>query len=204
MHIRIGFFGGSFDPPHLGHLAVARRAADEFSLDRVLLAPVANQPLKPAGPVAPFADRLALVELLCAGDPRLAASDLDAALPARQPNYTIDTLARLRSNSPPDVQIFSIIGADAFANFRSWRSPDALLNAAEWIVVARPGALPDAIIAALNFSPAETARVHTINDVQEPASATFVRERLREGDPCQDWLPPALLQYIREHHLYGT
>ncbi len=202
--MRIGFFGGSFDPPHVGHLVIARAAADAFSLERVLLAPVANQPLKPAGPVAPFADRLALVRLLCAADPRLSASAIDAGRPDGQPNYTIDTLTRLRQELPPEAQIFALVGADAFAGFRHWRSPEALLNAAEWIIAARPGTCCNTMLQKLQLKAAEADRVHLLPDLREPASATSIRERLALGDSCSDWLPPELLDYICRHHLYGT
>ena len=99
--MRIGYFGGSFDPPHLGHLAVARAARDRFALDRVLLAPTARQPLKPSGPIASFADRLHMTELLCAGQPGLEASAIDGPQPDNQPNYTVDTLRRLTAQLTP-------------------------------------------------------------------------------------------------------
>ena len=198
--MRIGFFGGSFDPPHLGHLVVARRAADVFSLGRVLLAPTASQPLKPAGPEAPFADRLALVQLLCTPDSRLCGSTFDEPRLDGQPNYTIDTLAKLRGELAAGDEIFSIVGADAFRDFTRWRAPKALLAASEWIVVSRPGYR----LQTPGFPAREAARVHRLDDVHELASATRIRERLREGDDCRDWLPPELLQYIRERHLYGT
>ena len=95
--MRIGYFGGSFDPPHRGHLAVASAARDAFALDRVLLAPTARQPLKPGGPVASFEDRLRMTELLCAGQPRLEASAIDGPRPNGEPNYTADTLRRLHA-----------------------------------------------------------------------------------------------------------
>lgn len=202
--MRLGFFGGSFDPPHVGHLAAARRAADAFALDVVLLAPVASQPLKPSGPVASFQDRLEMVRLVCTADPRLQASEIDAPLATGQPNYTVDTLARLRARVSPDAQIFSIIGADAFAGFRQWRSPEALLEAAEWILLARPGTSPEALLHNLNFSAAEASRVHLIPDLNEPASATEIRKRLAAGDACEEWLTPDVRNYIRQHRLYGT
>ncbi len=100
--MRLGYFGGSFDPPHLGHLAVARAAADAFALDRVLFVPTAHQPLKPTGATASYADRLAMVSLLCADDPRLAASDLEAPLPDHAPNYSAPRSRQpTRSSSSP-------------------------------------------------------------------------------------------------------
>jgi len=93
--MRVGFYGGSFDPPHCGHLAVAKAAAEAFALDTVLLAPTARQPLKPQGAEASFDDRLAMVRLLCEGESGLEASELEAPSAesgaAVQPNYTIDS-----------------------------------------------------------------------------------------------------------------
>ena len=201
--MRIGFFGGSFDPPHRGHLAVAHAAAESFKLHRVLLAPTAQQPLKPNGAVASFEDRLAMVERLCQGDARFEASALDAPLTHGAPNYTIDTLTRLRAELSGDTTVFVIVGADAFLDLRRWRSPDSLLDVAEWIVVSRPGfALTD--LDALRLSPEQLTRVHLLPGVAEPASATEIRLRLSEGHDCSEIVPPPVLAYIRQRHLYGA
>ncbi len=201
--MRIGFFGGSFDPPHRGHLAVAHAAAESFRLDRVLLAPTAQQPLKPNGAVASFKDRLAMVELLCQGESRFEASALDAPLVHGAPNYTIDTLTRLRAELSGDATVFVIVGADAFLDLRRWRSPDGLLDVAEWIVVSRPGfSFTD--LDALKLSPEQFARVHLLPGVAEPASATQIRLHLSEGHDCSEIVPAPVLEYIREHHIYGT
>ena len=201
--MRIGFFGGSFDPPHRGHLAVAHAAAEAFKLDHVLLAPTAQQPLKPSGAVASFQDRLAMVELLCQGEARFEASSLDAPLTHGTPNYTIDTLTRLHAGLSTDATVFVIVGADAFLDLRRWRSPDSLLQMAEWIVVSRPGfSFTD--LNGLKLSPGQLARVHLLPGVAEPASATQIRLRLSEGHDCSEIVPALVLEYIREHHIYGT
>lgn len=199
--MRIGFFGGSFDPPHRGHLAIAQAAADAFSLDRVLLAPVGLQPLKLDGPAASFADRLAMVELLCAYDERLHASTLDAPRPDGQPNYTVDTLRRLRAELSSGDQIFVLIGADSLRDLPRWRLPAELLEIAEWIAISRPGLdvtslLPAAVPAA------SRARIHLLTTVNVPVSATEVRARLHAGQPCADLLVPEVEAYIMQHKLY--
>jgi nicotinate (nicotinamide) nucleotide adenylyltransferase len=130
---RLGFFGGSFDPPHLGHLAIARAAAEAFSLDRVLFVPTAHQPLKPAGPVASFDARLAMVELLCADDADFEASPIEAPNADGTPNFTVDTLTQLRASLGEGDEIFVLVGADAFLDLRRWREPERLLQLAEWI-----------------------------------------------------------------------
>ncbi len=202
--MRIGLFGGSFDPPHLGHLVVAKAALERCRLDRVLLAPTGRQPLKTVGARASFADRLAMTGLLCEEDAtgRLQTSSLEAMHPDGTPNYTVDLLERLHSLLPEDDTLFSITGADAFFDIRRWRSPERLLALAEWIVVSRPGADP-AGLDALELSLSERARVHWLGGIAEPGSATEVRERLAQGLNCAELLPASVLQYIRRHGLYG-
>ncbi len=213
--MRVALFGGTFDPPHRAHLTVARAAAAKFSLDTILFAPTGRQPLKPQGASASFADRLAMVELLCNAaqhdfpDARFVPSTLDAPRADGQPNYTIDTLAQLRAElraQSPDAapaELFVIIGADAFLDLRRWRDPDGLLQAAEWIVVSRPGfSLAD--LSSLALTPGQSARIHLLPEVQETASASEVRERLQAGLDCSAFLTPEVLEYIREHHLYRS
>jgi nicotinate-nucleotide adenylyltransferase len=211
--MRIAFFGGTFDPPHRAHLTVARAAAAKFSLDTIFFAPAARQPLKPDGASAGFADRFAMVELLCNAaqhdfpSTRFVPSTLDAPRADGQPNYTIDTLAQLRAQLQsqfPDeapAELFVIIGADAFLDLRNWRDPDALLQAAEWIVVSRPG-FSLAGLAPLALTPEQSAKIHLLPEVQETASASEVRERLQAGLDCSAFLTPEVLAYIWDHHLY--
>jgi len=204
--MRVGFYGGSFDPPHCGHLAVAQAAAEAFALDRVLLAPTAQQPLKPQGAEASFDDRLAMVRLLCAGQHGLEASeleapDLEAPSQAPVPNYTIDTLHHLREQLQPGDEIFVVVGIDAFLDLDRWRDPRGLLAAAQWVVVARPEFALDRL-AAMQLSPAERERVHVLTELQVPVSATEIRRRLQAGEDCSEWLPQRVLDYIRARGLY--
>jgi nicotinate-nucleotide adenylyltransferase len=202
--MRLGLFGGSFDPPHRGHLAVVQAVRDTFALDRVLLAPAAIQPLKPNGAHASFADRLRMVELLCEGSPGIEASAIDGPQPGGTPNYTIDTLHRLRRELPPAAEIFFIVGADAFLGLRHWKDPDALLNEARWIIVSRPG-FDLHQLKALELTAPQRARIETLSDFANPVSATEIRERLQEHDTASaDLVPPRVLEYIRAHHLYET
>jgi len=198
--MRVGLFGGSFDPPHLGHLAVAGEVRRRFALDRLLLAPVAAQPLKPGGAHASFTDRLHMVELLCAAAPGIEASAIDAPRPDGAPNYTIDTLRRLREELPAGAEIFIIVGADAFLGIHHWKDSDDLLREARWIVVSRPGF---EISASLGLTPEQRSRVQLLNGFANPVSATEVRERLHEHGG-EELVPPKVLEYIKTHHLYGT
>ncbi len=200
--MRIALFGGSFDPPHRGHLAIARAAADAFGLDRVLFAPTGLQPLKLDAASTAFADRLALVRAASTLDRRFAVSEIDAPRPDGVPNYSVDTLKTLVRQYPQD-RLFNLVGADSFLNLRQWREPKLLLELAEWIVVSRPGYdLGEADLAALALTPGERERVHILAGVEEDVSATELRERLREGDLCGDLLPAPVAAYIAEHRLY--
>jgi nicotinate-nucleotide adenylyltransferase len=198
--MRVALFGGSFDPPHHGHIAIATAAADIFDLDSVLFAPVGRQPLKADGASAPFADRLAMVELACGSDGRFAASDLDAPRGDGGPNYTVDTLVALNEAMPED-RLFYLAGADSFLDLRRWHEPERLLKLAEWIVVSRPG-FPLADLSPLGLTAYQRGRVHLLQTVHEDVAATNLRERLAAGDPCTDVLAPAVSAYIQTHHLY--
>jgi len=146
---RVAFFGGSFDPPHLGHLAVARAAQTALSLDTVLFAPVGTQPLKPQGATASFEDRLAMTRLAIHSDPGFAVSLADAPKPAGAPNYTLETLLALRAELPAESVLFCLMGADSFALLRSWHRAVEIPFVAPLIVASRPGESLDDLKAAL-------------------------------------------------------
>ena len=198
--MRIGYFGGTFDPPHRAHLHAAQAAADAFALDRVLLAPTGLQPLKAEAAKASFEDRMAMTRLLCADDPRLEASAIDGPLEDGSPNFTVDALGRLHAQAP-EAELFALAGADSFLTLRQWHEPQRLLQLAEWIVVARPDfSLDD--IASLNLTEAERSRVHLLPELDENVSATGIRERLRVGVSCGTMLTPTVSLYIARMHLY--
>lgn len=207
--MRVAFFGGTFDPIHRGHLRIAAAAADAFSLERVLFAPVGNQPLKTGNVIASFADRLAMTMLgvASAADSRFVVSSIDAPRADGIPNYTVDTLAELRRNTP-QASLFALTGADSFLTLRNWHSSARLLELAEWIVVSRPefpltpGFLDLPQFAPLNLTDTQRARIHLLPTVQEDVSATDLRHRLRAGDPCSGLLAPTIAAYIQAHHLY--
>ncbi|WP_263373680.1 nicotinate (nicotinamide) nucleotide adenylyltransferase [Granulicella aggregans] len=200
--MRIALFGGTFDPPHRGHIAIAKAAADAFALDRVLFAPTALQPLKLETAPLPFATRLALAEAACEEDPRFEVTDIDAPHPDGLPNYTVDTLTELARLYPADT-LFNLVGADSFLNLRNWREPDRLLELAEWIVASRPGyALNDGDLAPLRLSKWQRDQVHLLGGVEEDISATVLRARLHQGDPCLDLLPEKVAEYTQRHSLY--
>ena len=214
--MRLALFGGTFDPVHCAHLRVARAAADAFSLDRILLAPVGRQPLKSTPASASFEDRLAMVTLALAHpcaenevtDPRLAVTSLDAPRPGGAPNYTVDLLEEL-ARTMPHAELFAIAGADSFLTLAQWRSQERVLELAEWIVVSRPGLdLTPAFLDRPEFAPLalseeQRARIHLLPGIDEDISATAVRQALRDRpDDIHPKLSPAVAAYIRTHHLY--
>ncbi|MGC2162816.1 MAG: nicotinate (nicotinamide) nucleotide adenylyltransferase [Silvibacterium sp.] len=221
--MRVALFGGSFDPPHRGHVVLARLARERLALDRILVAPVATQPLKQETPPASFADRVAMTRLAFAGEPHTEISLIDAPRPGGSSNYTIDTIDILRRQLNPDDVLFCVMGADSFLTIARWHRPVDLLLACDCIVGARPGfdlaqaaaALPPGISAAatattlpntrlleLTGSGNRTARLYLLTDLAEDVSATQIRAALHDNTKPGEILNPAVAEYIRRHHLY--
>lgn len=189
--MKIAIFGGTFDPVHCAHLTVAREAAHQFAIDRVLFVVAANPPHKPGATHAPFEDRYRMVELACEGDPLLVPSRLEEG---SERSYSIHTIKRVRATLNEGDSLFFIIGADAFAEIESWFCWREVMRLVEFIVVTRPGHV---------YHTPEGARVHRLDTLALPVSSTDLRHRLERGESPPE-LPVKVLQYVREHHLYGT
>ncbi len=220
--MRIAFFGGTFDPPHCGHIAIARAAIRRLALDQVLVAPVGTQPLKGGSAHSSFEDRLAMVELAVAEEPGLIASDVDAPLPDGQPNYTFDTLQRLRGQLQPTDTLFCLLGADSFLTLQSWHRCAELLVLCDFIVAGRPGfslkevnaVLPKGVgntgehreagytRFTLSGPIGQSSELFLLPDLDQDISATEIRAALAEGATPQTVLPAAVAEYIRSHGLY--
>jgi nicotinate-nucleotide adenylyltransferase len=187
--MRTAIFGGTFDPIHSAHLEMARHAADQYRLDRVLFIPAGNPPHKHAE--ASFENRYRMVELACAADPRFVASRLEEGAAK---SYSIDTIERVKAgNANGDGVLFFIIGADAFADIQTWRRWEDVMRAVEFIVVARPGH---------EIAGPSGARVHRLESVELPVSSSDIRDALARGQSPAE-LPPAIAEYVRDHRLYG-
>jgi nicotinate-nucleotide adenylyltransferase len=225
---RVAFFGGSFDPPHQGHLSVARAAREALQLDTVLFAPVGAQPLKPRGATARFDDRVAMTRLAIDGEAGFEVSLADAPKGfAGAPNYTIDTLASLRTALAPGSTLFCLMGADSFLSLPQWRRAAELPFVAPLIVATRPGQLLDdlahALPPGLALSSAQPGtedssdlRIYTLSDpagrsapfyllpdLDVPISATAIRESLRAWSLAgSGLLSAAVAGYINDHNLY--
>jgi nicotinate-nucleotide adenylyltransferase len=221
--MRIAFFGGTFDPPHRGHLAIAGAAADRLRLDRVLFAPVGHQPLKQNVSSASFADRVAMVRLAIAHDARFALSMVDAPRSDGGPNYTIDTVGLLKASLQPEDQLFCLVGADSFLSLPRWHRAGELLVACDFIVAGRPGfelqnveeLLPPAVRLSgepqhapglvtfcLTNEAGRSSALYFLPDLKETTSATEVRSALAEGRIDDGAVPEPVAEYIRAHHLY--
>lgn len=182
-------FGGTFDPVHRAHLKVAAEAARAFSLDRVLFIPAAQPPHKSGATCASYEDRYRMVQLACAGGPKLEVSRLEAG---NEKSYSIETIERVKAGLRPDDELFFLIGADAFSEIRTWYRWRDVLNEVEFIVVTRPGH---------HYTVPYGAPVHRLESVLLPTSSSDLRARLAAGEAPGE-LPPAVLTYIREHGLY--
>jgi len=132
--VRVGVFGGTFDPVHVGHLAIAHAALESVPLDRVVFVLARRSPLKERGPVAGAPDRLRMLELAVAGEPRFAVSR--AELDRGGPSYTVETLEELSGSD----ELFLILGSDAIADFPRWKEPERIATLATLLVAERPGA----------------------------------------------------------------
>lgn len=188
--MRLGVYGGSFDPPHVGHLLVATDAADALALDELLWVPAARQPLKGAAVPAPAPARLAMVDAAVAGDPRFVPSAIE--IDRGGLSYTVDTLAAL-AGLYPATELFLLIGTDSLATFDRWREPERITQLAEVAVMQRANdAAPTPVPAGM--------RVVTTRRVD--VSSTEVRARVRAGKPIGGFVPDAVARVIEQAGLY--
>ena len=201
--MRLGIFGGSFDPVHYGHLALADCCLGQARLDEVWFLPAALQPLKPTGPLAPEADRCRMIELAIAGREALRLCKLE--IERGGTSYTVDTLRVLKDDHPDD-QLFLLLGADALAEFPSWHDPHAILELATPLVVARQGAVEPDWDALADLLPDERRAKLSRSRIEMPAvpiSSTEIRRRVLEGQAIDGLTPPEVVDYIRQRGLYG-
>ena len=196
--MRIALFGGTFDPVHNGHLEMARAAADQLNLDRVLFIPAGRPPHKDDSRQAPYQDRFRMVELACAADPRFEASRLeDPTVVGVGKTYSYDTIQRVLATLADEDRLFFLLGEDAFHELGIWHRLDDVLRLVKFIVVTRPET--DTRASAL-----PGARAHWVRSVSNPLSASDIRARLAAGEILDEELPPGVGRYIREHGLYDS
>jgi nicotinate-nucleotide adenylyltransferase len=231
--MNIGLFGGTFDPVHRGHLAVAQTAMEKYKLNRIYFVPANVPPHKQQQPLSPFLHRFAMLVLATAGEKAFVPSLLEAPDESSQasrkdrqvrPNYTIDTVRQLKQSLKSIDTLFLIIGMDAFAEIATWHQTEALFRECEFVVASRPGSsladVANALPESLRPRPEVTkpfqkqdasgdlvlkgATIHLLGDLKQPASATAIRAAAGAGKPLGRFVDPAVADYIKKMGLYRT
>ncbi len=231
--MNIGLFGGTFDPIHKGHLALARTARERCKLSRILFVPANIPPHKQRQPLLAFSHRYAMIALATAEEKDFAPSlleapeDFDAGSPGKgktpvKPNYTIDTIKRLKQSFKKADRLFLLIGIDAFAEIAKWHQAELLFRECEFVVASRPGfsladvanALPPSLRprvevtrpfhkqAATGDLVLKGVTIHLLDEVYQPISSTAIREAAAAGKPLGRFVEPAVADYIKKMGLY--
>jgi nicotinate-nucleotide adenylyltransferase len=187
--VRVGLFGGSFDPIHLGHCLVAQEACEQLGLDELLLLPTAHPPHKPDRELTPVVHRLAMARVAVADLARVRVVDTEAG---EDTAYTVDTLRWAHRTFGDDADLFLLLGADSLVDLSTWREAGEIRRRARIVVYPRPG-----------VEPPVSPEVILLRGPVVGISATDVRERVRKGRPLRFWVPDAVAGYIARHQLYG-
>lgn len=192
--MRIGLFGGSFDPVHWGHLLHAQDVMEQASLDRLVFVPAAQAPLKSTGdPGANAKQRLQMLELSI--EQRVEFSVLSDELDRGGVSYTVDTIRRLKERWPED-DLFWLVGADQVGQLDQWREIESLLSMVTFLCMRRPGYPAEAP------SSIPGSALQWVSGRELEISSTEIRERVKAGKPIDFFLPPVVVSFIRENHLY--
>jgi len=197
--MRVGVFGGTFDPIHIGHLISAEEARVELELERVVFIPAGLPPHKLDHVMSPVVQRLAMVELAIASNPHFAVSKVD--MDRLGPSYTVDTIELLRDEWGPGVEIYFIMGSDSLLDILTWHNPRRLIRLCRLAVISRPGYQVD--LDELDaLLPGVASRIQMLNAPELAISSTDIRRRVREGLSIKHQVPEAVEDYIYQHKLY--
>jgi nicotinate-nucleotide adenylyltransferase len=196
---QIGLFGGTFDPPHLGHLILASEAFSQLDLDRLLWILTPEPPHKRDQIITSVEHRLAMVQLAIQNNPTFELSRVELDRPG--PHYTLDTV-ELIAEKYPNSDITPIIGGDSLRNLPQWNRPRELLQACHWVgVMHRPGEQEN-LEALERELPGISSKVHYVDAPLLEIASREIRIRIADGKPFRYYLHPAVYEYIGEHHLY--
>jgi len=213
--VRLGLFGGTFNPIHLGHLRAGIEVREAFNLDKLLFIPSAHPPHKTADQVANAEDRLEMVRLAIQGEPSLEVSDVELARPG--PSYTIETLQYFQDRFGSESDIYFIVGQDAFSEITTWKSYKALFGTAHFIVMTRPRSnlrsLEDFIHTQISegyqydptsnqYNHPEWCTIFCLNITHLDVSASQIRELIRQGRPIRFLVPGKVEDFILKKGLY--
>jgi nicotinate-nucleotide adenylyltransferase len=197
--LRTGVFGGTFDPPHVGHLILSEEALAQLGLGRVLWVLTPDPPHKQDRRIAPLADRYAMLLAAVADNPSFEVSRVDIDRPP--PHYALDTV-RLLAREYPEDEIIYLMGSDSLRDLPTWHRADLFVEACHAIGVMRRAGVRldlDSLEAAF---PGLKAKVRWIDVPLIEIASSSIRERATSGDPYRYYLPPAVFEYIRQHYLY--
>ncbi len=198
--MNIGLLGGTFDPIHNGHIAIAETARKRVGLDEIIFMPAAQTPLKDNNRISAAEHRIEMVRLAIAGKPyfRLSTIEMNRA----GPSYTVDTISGLRNVTGDENEIFFIIGCDSLAGFPRWKDPERLIQVCRLVAVPRPGcAIPDTDTLEKEV-PGISKNVIILDEPLIDISATEIRERVAKGLSISNLVPGLVEEYIRQHKLY--
>jgi nicotinate-nucleotide adenylyltransferase len=199
LHERVGLFGGTFDPPHVGHLILASEAKSQLELTRVLWTVTPDPPHKLDQSITALEHRLAMVKLAIQDNPAFELSDVELNRPG--PHYTIDTI-KILAEQHPEAEIVPIIGGDSLNDLPTWHQPQEILYAAHWVgVMRRPG--EETNLDALERElPGIRSKIHYVDAPLLEIASREIRERAATGKPYRYYLPGAVYEYVEGHHLY--
>lgn len=199
LHERVGLFGGTFDPPHVGHLILASEAKSQLDLTRILWTVTPDPPHKQDQSITALEHRLAMVKLAIEDDPSFELSEIELNRPG--PHYTIDTI-KILAKQNPEAEIVPIIGGDSLNDLPTWHQPQEILYAAHWVgVMRRPGEKTN-LEALERELPGVSSKVHYVDAPLLEIASREIRERAATGKPFRYYLPESVYEYIEKHHLY--
>jgi len=198
--MKIGVFGGTFDPVHIGHLGVAEEARSSLDLEEVLVMPAGEPWLKAGQRVTAAFHRMAMVELAVAGDPFLRASDIETQRDG--PTYTVDTLAELHRKFGPGSELYLVLGTDSLIEIGRWHQPRRLFELSSLVGIVRPGAAELDLGALDAISPEASGRVKLLDGPMLDVRAATLRRHVSQGLSIADFVPEAVDAYIHQHRLY--
>lgn len=196
---RVGIFGGTFDPIHMGHLIVAETIMDEFHLDKVVFIPAAVPPHKLDKQISPAKHRYMMTMLATCSNPRFQVSDME--MHRQGPSYSRDTLAQLIEEHGMDTEFYFIVGADSVENLHTWNRIDELLTMCHFIGASRPGCMPDMEKIAQRFGPL-AEKIHCLETPELEISSTEIRHRVGQKRTIRYIVPETVEQYIYKEKLY--
>ena len=199
--MRVGVLGGTFDPVHLGHLAIAEEARIKLDLDRFIFIPAGQPRLRADEYLTPAIDRLRMVELATGDNPHFQVCGIE--IQRSGPTYTVDTLVELGQRFGPDTSLYFIVGADILGQFHRWKDPEKVLDACHLVVVSRPGHRDDDWPEWFQGADSSKDKVTQLEIPMVDISGTEIRRRASLGESVRHLVPDLVAEYIQDRKLYA-